>query len=207
MRYVEFQLRTDASRLQGWLMLPIDYFGMPLVVLCHGIPAGGAPVEGDPGYEGLARELAQHGLASLFFNFRGAGFSEGNFSMGGWVDDLRAVLDLAFRREGAFSAVDPERVVLWGYSGGGAAAILCSAEDHRPAAVVSLAAPDGLDVIFPRESVGEFIRHCRMVGLIKKEGYPAGEDDFFDELMAHRRRRLRLPRRAYPPAHRTRHHG
>lgn len=185
MRRIELQLKTEASLLQGWALLPIDYYVLPLVVLCHGIPSG-LEVVGDPGYEGLAKELAQKGIASLFFNFRGAGFSRGDFSMGGWVDDLQAALDLVFHGEGVFSWIHPEKVALWGYSGGGAAAILCAARDHRPAAAVSLAAPDGLDRIFPRENIGEFIQHCRMVGLIKSEGYPASEDEFFDELMAHR---------------------
>jgi uncharacterized protein len=183
MRQVEFQLKTEASLLQGWTLLPADYFSLPLVVLCHGIPSG-QPVEGDPGYEGLARELARHGYISLFFNFRGAGFSRGDFSLRGWADDLQAVLDLAFGGQGVFAAVDPGRVALWGYSGGGAAAILQAARDHRVAAVVSLAAPDGLDRIFPRETLGEFIRHCRTVGLIRTEGYPPDEEGFYRELMA-----------------------
>lgn len=185
MRQVEFQLKTEGSLLQGWVLLPADYFSLPLVVLCHGIP-GGQPVEGDPGYEGLARELARHGYISVFFNFRGAGFSRGDFSLPGWADDLRAVLDLVFEGRGVFAGADPGRVALWGYSGGGAAAILQASRDRRVAAVVSLAAPDGLDRILPRERLGEFILHCRTVGLIRSEGYPADEEGFYRELMAWR---------------------
>jgi hypothetical protein len=39
-RRIELQLKTEASRLQGWALLPIDYYVLPLVVLCHGIPSG-----------------------------------------------------------------------------------------------------------------------------------------------------------------------
>ena len=39
-RRVELQLKTEASLLQGWALLPIDYYVLSLVVLCHGIPSG-----------------------------------------------------------------------------------------------------------------------------------------------------------------------
>jgi dipeptidyl aminopeptidase/acylaminoacyl peptidase len=181
---LELQLKEREPRLQGWALLPPEREGYPLVVLCHGIP-GGEAVEGDPGYEGLARELARRGFASLFFNLRGTGFSGGDFSLGGWVEDLGRVLDLAFEGE-PFQGADRDRVVLWGYSGGGAAAILRASFDGRPAAVVSMAAPDGLDVLVPREGVGEFIRLCRTVGIIRGRDRPGLEEEVWRDIVENR---------------------
>lgn len=181
---LELQIKEGGPRLRGWALLPREREGYPLLVLCHGIPSGEA-VEGDPGYEGLARELARHGFASLFFNLRGTGFSGGDFSLGGWVEDLGRVLDLAFETE-ALCGADRGRVVLWGYSGGGAAAILRASFDRRPAAVVSMAAPEGLDALVSPEGVGEFIRHCRTVGIIRGREHPGLEEEIWRDILENR---------------------
>ncbi len=181
---MELQLKEEEPRLHGWALLPSEGGDYPLVVLCHGIP-GGEAVEGDPGYEGLARELATHGFASLFFNLRGTGFSGGEFSLGGWVEDLGRVLDLAFG-DGPLGGADKSRVALWGYSGGGAAAILRASCDRRPAAVVSMAAPDGLDALVPRDGVREFIRHCRTVGIITCAERPDLEERVWKDIIENR---------------------
>ncbi|MBV8561441.1 MAG: alpha/beta fold hydrolase, partial [Acidimicrobiia bacterium] len=69
----------------------------PALVLCHGFPAGrrGALTSAQT-YPDLADHLAaETGWTVVAFNFRGAGESEGNFSLLGWIDDLRAVVDHA----------------------------------------------------------------------------------------------------------------
>jgi dipeptidyl aminopeptidase/acylaminoacyl peptidase len=184
LRLVDLQLKQREPRLQGWALLPSESEGYPLVVLCHGIP-GGEAVEGDPGYQGLAGELARHGFASVFFNLRGTGYSGGDFSLGGWVEDLGRVLDLVFG-DRLFRGADRERVVLWGYSGGGATAVIRASLDRRPAAVVSMAAPDGLDALVPREGVGEFIRHCRTVGIIRGRDRPGLEEEVWRDIVENR---------------------
>src|SRR2546421_12061673 len=67
----------------------------PAVVLCHGFPAGpGGALTSAQTYPDLAEHLtAETGWTVAAFNFRGAGESEGNFSLQGWLDDLRAVVD------------------------------------------------------------------------------------------------------------------
>src|SRR3989337_2842086 len=69
--------------------------GHPGLVVCHGFPNGpkSAAASGQP-YPELADRLAEEaGWTVLTFNFRGTGESEGDFSLGGWLADLRAAVD------------------------------------------------------------------------------------------------------------------
>ena len=70
-------------------------------MLCHGFPTGprGAAAVG-PTYPELADRLAREaGWAVLTFNFRGTGTSEGDFSVAGWLDDLRAAVRVLAQRD------------------------------------------------------------------------------------------------------------
>jgi len=64
----------------------------PVAVLCHPHPLYGGSMDDDV-LGVMARVLAERGIASLTFNFRGVGGSDGDHDGGaGEVDDLRAVL-------------------------------------------------------------------------------------------------------------------
>src|SRR5262249_38620547 len=64
-------------------------------VICHGFPAElkGASTAGRTYPELADRLAADAGWTTLTFNFRGTGESEGNFSLAGWLTDLRASID------------------------------------------------------------------------------------------------------------------
>src|SRR5207302_4620915 len=66
----------------------------PALVLCHGFPAGpGGAATSAQTYPDLADQLAtETGWGILAFNFRGAGDSDGEFSLQGWLDDLHAAI-------------------------------------------------------------------------------------------------------------------
>ena len=71
-----------------------DVEGGPGVILCHGFPIGPLDATSSGGtfpqlVDRMAREL---GCVTMTFNFRGCGDSEGDFSLQGWVDDLRAAI-------------------------------------------------------------------------------------------------------------------
>ncbi len=184
MQRESFRLEGGEGHIDGWVVFPQSEGGCPLVVLCHGIPSS-APVEGDTGYEGFSSYLAMRGLAALFFNFRGTGFSAGNFSLRGWVEDLGLVLGTVFRGEGIFSTLDLDRVVVWGFSGGAAAAIDSLSKDHRPRALIAMSSFDTIERLVSRENACLFVQHCRTVGIIRDEGYPANDDQFFEEMLAY----------------------
>jgi alpha/beta superfamily hydrolase len=155
----------------------------PGLVLCHGFPqvAGGAAFA-DATLPSLADRLAAaQGWTVLSFAFRGCGASTGDFSLGGWLDDLASAVDLLDTL--------PEVAGVWvtGFGTGGALAVCCAAADPRVLGVATLAAPADFDdwAAHPRRLV-EFARE---VGAISTVGYPRNIEDWTTEL-----RRLRAAR-------------
>ena len=92
----------------------------------------------------IARSLGAAGVATLRFNFRGVGRSEGRHGGGSAeVDDVRAALDcLSGHAPGT-------RLALAGYSFGAAVAVRAGVVDPRPERLVAIALPAAmLDATF-----------------------------------------------------------
>jgi uncharacterized protein len=102
----------------------------------------------------------------VIFNFRGCGDSGGNFDMLGWTRDLDAVLARVLNTP----YIDPERIILLGFSGGGAAAIYVAAD--RPSvyalAVVGTPSDFGIFEDKPEKIVDDF----RDRGIIRDANFP-----------------------------------
>ena len=82
-----------------------------------------------------ARALTRNGFATLRFNFRGVGLSEGRYDDGrGEVQDFRGALDEAARRGGV-------PIVAGGFSFGSAAALRGAEGDSRVAALLAIGLP------------------------------------------------------------------
>ena len=90
------------------------------------------------GYPRFAERFATAGYAALVFDYRYIGDSEGEprqlVDYEQQREDLRAAVEFARSIEG----VDPEQIILWGFSFGGGHAISVAAEDTRLAAVLTL---------------------------------------------------------------------
>lgn len=127
------QFTASGQRLYGMLHTPdapAPAQGWPSVALLHGFT--GNKVEGHRNFVLLARRLAASGVAALRFDFRGSGESQGDFSemtVSGEVEDVQAACAYLRRQPG----IDPERVMLLGFSMGGLVAALAAAEvrPHR----------------------------------------------------------------------------
>jgi pimeloyl-ACP methyl ester carboxylesterase len=165
-----FTIKVDGNAIRGKIIYPSQRPSKlyPAVIFCHGIPGPPAPPSpGDGGYEELAEHFCALGAACVIFNFRGCGESEGNFDMMGWVRDLGATLDKVWETP----HVDPTRILVVGYSGGGAAAICAAAEDDRVYALASVSAPADLSFFGggdPKAVVEDF----RSRGIIRDAGFP-----------------------------------
>jgi len=109
----------------------------PCVVMATGM--GGTK---DSSLLPFAEAFARAGLDSLLFDYRSFGESEGEPRQLAWPprhrEDLRAAV--AFAR--GVDGVDPDRIVLWGWSWGGSHAIQVAAEDPAPIAALILVTPD-----------------------------------------------------------------
>ncbi|MDQ3305554.1 MAG: hypothetical protein M3535_06155, partial [Actinomycetota bacterium] len=95
---METVIRSEGLRLDAHLAQPSPSAsapGRPGLVVCHGFPTGalGGASSGLT-YPALADRLAaEAGWTVLSFNFRGTGASEGDFSLGGWLTDVRSAVD------------------------------------------------------------------------------------------------------------------
>ncbi len=164
-----FETLCDGNAVRGQIFFPSTHPSRqyPGLIICHGIPGSGAqrPTD-DPGYEGLARHFSDLGLATAIFNFRGCGESDGNFDMMGWPRDLEAVVDTVLNTP----HIDPTRLMVLGFSGGGAAAIHVAADNDKMfgLAVVGTPAHFRLFEADPEEIVSDF----RERGLFKDEDFP-----------------------------------
>ncbi|MFM8601484.1 MAG: alpha/beta hydrolase [Actinomycetota bacterium] len=148
----------------------------PGVILCHGFPIG--PLDARQSaltfpqlLDRIANEL---GWVGLTFTFRGCGTSEGDFSMQGWVDDLRAAIDHLERE------ANPNGIWLIGTNPGGALALCVAADDPRVKGCALLGPRADFDdwAAQPRR----FLEHAREIGAIRRPGFPSSFDEWSREL-------------------------
>lgn len=143
----------------------------PALIICHGIPGSGTirPPH-DPGYEKLAEDFASLGLAAVIFNFRGCGDSGGNFDIAGWVRDLEAVVDKITNTP----HIDPSRVMLLGFSGGGAAAIRVAADNPAIYSLAVVGTPSHFGIF--EKDPSEIVQDFRTRGIIRDPEFPKDLD-------------------------------
>ena len=169
------KLKVDGIAIQGRVFSPKKSAGRPpAVVVLHGIPRN-KPDPKDKGYAPMAKELAGMGFLCVLLSFRGCGESGGDFSILGWSDDLKSLLD---RLEKKYR---PSGIALLGFSGGAAVAIYNAARDKRVSAVVSASAPAFFDVLGVEKDVDSWIGRFREIGLIKDPKFPKSVPDWLDE--------------------------
>ena len=156
---------SSGLKLQRYLAVPHGREGrLPGLVMCHSFPVGPIDARRSGGtfpqlMDRIANEL---GWAAMAFNFRGCGRSEGDFSLQGWVDDLRAAI--AHLREQA----DPYGIWIVGTHTGGSLGTCVAANDPRIKGVAVLGARADFDdwAASPRR----FLEHAREVGAVQTPG-------------------------------------
>lgn len=125
--------RGPAGRLEGlWKEASGPQAGS--VVFAHPHPLHGGTLHNKVVFR-AARALSAAGYATLRFNFRGVGLSQGHHDAGrGEVEDFRAALDEAQRRGGL-------PLVAGGFSFGSAVALRAIEADSRVAALLAVGLP------------------------------------------------------------------
>jgi pimeloyl-ACP methyl ester carboxylesterase len=105
----------------------------PTVVLLHGFPGNERNLD-------LAQAIRRAGWNVVFFHYRGAWGSGGQFSFLHVVEDVGVVVDAIAEPEFAkHHRVDPDRIALVGHSMGGFAALIAGAAHPRIDCIVSIA--------------------------------------------------------------------
>jgi len=168
---------SSGLTLSSYFARPNGVFGpLPGVILCHGFPIGPLDARQSAGTfpQVIDRMANEVGCAALTFTVRGCGASEGDFSLQGWVDDLRAAIDHLV----AIGNVDS--VWLVGTNTGASVALCVAADDPRVNGCVSLSGRADFDDW--AEQPRRFLEHARDIGAIRRAGFPQNFDEWSREL-------------------------
>ena len=123
-------LEVDGDLLNGLVYRAQGAGPHPGVVLLHGYPGNEKNLD-------LAQALRRAGFNVLFFHYRGAWGSEGEFSLQGAIDDVAAAVE-RMRSDPAMNT-DPTRVSVVGHSMGGFLTLQHAARDADVTCAVPLA--------------------------------------------------------------------
>lgn len=143
MRLIQVTIPCGELTLEGMLQVPGGSSPFPCVVVCHPHPLHGGDMENNV-VIALCYALCEKEIASLRFNFRGVGKSEGSF--GGGIaerEDVKAAIALVASRE----EVDPERIGLCGYSFGAIPSFL-GALSEQIQAIAAISPPLALSPLY-----------------------------------------------------------
>jgi alpha/beta superfamily hydrolase len=160
------EIISEGLRLGAHFARPPGNARVPGLVLLPGFPrgVGGAATVGNT-YASLAERIARDtGWAVLTFTFRGTGTSEGDFSIEGWLADVRAALEALRTR------TDVTAVWLNGFRLGGTLAVVAAAQDPSVRGLATFAAPASLRA-WVRDPEW-FLGYAKRTGVLRTEGYP-----------------------------------
>ena len=117
--------------LEGYLHLPEDKKPCPGVAVCHPHPLMGGDMNNSV-VMSICYALTEVGIASLRFNFRGAGGSQGTYDDGrGEIDDALGAL----RFLASYEEIEASNIGLAGYSFGARVAMKAALQDDLPKAL------------------------------------------------------------------------
>jgi hypothetical protein len=127
-------------KLEGLIAKPTGVASARGAVVCHQHPLYGGSMHNNV-VEAILAALWKRDFATLRFNFRGVGASEGEHSGGlGEADDAKAALQFLLSQAG----VAKDAAVMAGYSFGAAIAMRVGAELENVATIAAVALPVGM---------------------------------------------------------------
>ncbi len=131
----DIEFASEGVTCRGWLYVPdrstVDT-RVPAIVMAHGFSA-----VKEMRLDRFAEAFAAAGLASVVFDYRGLGASDGeprqDLDPQAQLRDYRNAISFARRR----TEIDPDRIGVWGSSYSGGHALMLGALDRRIRAVVA----------------------------------------------------------------------
>jgi uncharacterized protein len=160
------EIFSEGLRLGAHFARPPGMTRVPALLVLPGFPRGpgGAATVGNTDQTLCDRVAREAGWAGLTFTFRGTGPSEGDFSIEGWLADVRAAVDALHAR------TDLTGVWIAGFRLGGTLAIVTAADDERVRGIATFAAPASLQT-WVRDPQW-FLEYARRTGVLRREDYP-----------------------------------
>jgi putative redox protein len=164
------ELVSEGLRLGAHFARPAGVTRVPALLVLPGFPrgAGGAAAVGNTDQTLCDRIARESGWAGMTFTFRGTGPSDGDFSIEGWLADVRTAVDALHER------TDVTGVWIAGFRLGGTLAIMVAADDDRVRGIATFAAPASL-----RTWVREpdwFLEYARRTGVLRDPDFPPDPD-------------------------------
>ena len=130
-------IKVGDLQLEAMLRLPAGNGPFPASVVCHPHPEYGGDMSNNV-VIAVCRALSDANIASLRFNFRGVGASQGEYDNGiGEQDDVRGAL----AHLSSLQEIDTSRIGLAGYSFGAIVALAASAREERVKALALISPP------------------------------------------------------------------
>ena len=160
------EIISEGHRLSAHYARPTTNAKLPTLLLLPGFPrgTGGAAMSGNT-YPPFADRIARDaGWAAMTFQYRGTGLAEGDFSIDGWIVDVRNAVEALRARS------DTLGVWLAGFRLGGTLAIVAAAADPLIRGIATFGAPAQLSSWVPDSR--RFAEYCRRVGVIQADGFP-----------------------------------
>jgi len=137
MKKTRISFSSGGLVLEGILDIPEGAGPFPAVIVCHPHPLYGGSMDNNV-VNSLSETLEQASLASIKFNFRGVGGSQGEFGQGiGEREDVKAAISFI----STVKEVDSKRIGLAGYSAGAGFALPVSFNDDRIKALAAVSPP------------------------------------------------------------------
>ncbi len=164
----ELSFDSFGSRLNGHIYLANGAGPHPTVVLLHGFPGNEKNLD-------LAQGLRRAGFNVLFFHYRGAWGSEGDYSFSHVVEDVASAVSFLREVETAKQyRVDTDRISLVGHSMGGFAAVMAGAADPSITCVTGIAAANlGNRAGATEAELAGFAAYVDAQGMLKHNGSKA----------------------------------
>ncbi|MEM7281411.1 MAG: alpha/beta fold hydrolase [Pseudomonadota bacterium] len=129
---VELIMPSESQSLTGLMLLANGPGPHPTIFLLHGYPGNEKNLD-------LAQTLRRAGFNVVFFHYRGAWGSQGQYSLFGQAKDVQNVIDHITDRAKELR-VDTTKMSLVGHSMGGFSALRTASQDDRVQCVVGMAA-------------------------------------------------------------------
>jgi len=161
------EIFSEGLRLGAHFARPPGLTRVPALLVLPGFPRGpgGAATVGNTDQILCDRVAREAGWAGLTFTFRGTGPSEGDFSIEGWLADVRSAVDALHAR------TDLTGVWIAGFRLGGTLAIVTAADDERVRGIATFAAPASLQT-WVRDPQW-FLEYARRTGVLRTVDSPS----------------------------------
>ena len=132
----EINFSVEGDRLNGLIYVANGAGPHPTVVLLHGYPGNEKSLD-------LAQDLRRAGFNVMFFHYRGAWGSGGDFKFANGIEDVAGALKFLRSSEASEAyRIDTDNLILIGHSYGGFTALMGASEDTMVRCVAGLAAAD-----------------------------------------------------------------